>query len=196
MKASQILTSGSTEARAPMEASKNSDLGKLAPQLPYDGETDDMGANVPPEEEDYISEKGARPEEYQMPKLGNGEYTPRLQKIDRFSRNVLASAQFPKGVGSSLLEEAYNVNNEFSKMNNVDKKLWILEQNQILEKTFKGETKEKIELAQEFIDELESLHPDLKPFLNKTGIGHSANIIAQFAMQAERLLGGKKREQK
>jgi hypothetical protein len=137
----------------------------------------------------------AKPEEYEMPPLvqGEGEYTKDAAAFDQKTRGWLASGRFPKEIGSAVARAA----NEAAalhlkpdgspRMSPAEAEIWRRGEYAKLERMWGSETKAKIALARQLVAEVNERSPGLIDYLEITGAGNSSMVIAQIAMQAERL---------
>jgi hypothetical protein len=64
---------------------------------------------------------------------------------------------------------------------------WSANQEAILKKMWGSEYKQKLAFANKLVKELDQKRPGLIKLLDQTGAGDSAAVVAQFALQAERL---------
>lgn len=129
----------------------------------------------------------AKPEEYQMPSMGD-EYGPTQHKLDTDARGWLAEARFPAGLGSALLSEIDRVSVAHSKMSDGERQIWAQKEVAVLQNMWGDSYGPRVKAAQQIIKELELKRPGLVEILEVSGAGNSAFVIAQVALHAERLL--------
>lgn len=130
----------------------------------------------------------ARPEEYQMPYLGE-TFGPAQQKLDADSRAWLAEARFPAGIGSALLTEVDRTATAWAKMDATARMMHTQTETSTLQKLWGVDGyAAKVSAARQLIREMEAKRPGLVRILEESGAGNSAQVIAQVALHAERLL--------
>lgn len=131
----------------------------------------------------------AKPHEYEMPPLleGNGAYTPEIAKADRQFRGWLSDAEFPRGIGSYVAREVGKVAESVPTMSEPERKLWAKDQQAQLRNLWGNQYTARLAQAEALVAELEAKSPGLTDLLERTGAGNSAFVVAQLAMQAERL---------
>lgn len=146
--------------------------GELSP------EAADIDALFPP----------AKPSEYQMPNMGE-TFGPAQQKLDADSRAWLAEARFPAGIGSALLAEVDKTATAWNKMDATARTLHVQKETSVLQKLWGNDGyAAKVNAARQLIKELERKRPGIVEILERSGAGNSAQVIAQVALHAERLL--------
>lgn len=131
-----------------------------------------------------------KPHEYQIPPLGSSTEPMTAKEIAAASsvvRSWLGDARFTKEIGSSVAREVQRVERQFERMDNSEKADWKQAQVMQLKRLWKDGFNQKVNLARKLVNELEHKQPGLKHVLEVTGAGDSAMVIAQFALQAERL---------
>jgi hypothetical protein len=72
-------------------------------------------------------------------------------------------------------------------MTEIERTLYGKSQRMLLERIWKEQTAEKISAARQLVRELDERRPGLIAFLENTGTGNNARLIAALANQAERL---------
>jgi hypothetical protein len=127
------------------------------------------------------------------PMLKDGEsFTPELQQADATMRGWLEGAMFTREIGSSLAAEVEKVARTQMNADDATREIYARGQRAALERVWGPEkTAERIALAQKLVRELDAKQPGLIRFMNDTGAGNCAFVIAQIALHAERLAGRK-----
>lgn len=129
----------------------------------------------------------AKPEEYQMPNMGE-IFGPAQQKLDGDARGWLTEARFPAGIGSSLLSEVNRTATAWNKMDATARTMYAQQEVTALQKLWGDGYAAKVNAARQLIREMEAKRPGLARILEESGAGNSAQVIAQVALHAERLL--------
>lgn len=142
---------------------------------------------------DYLKAEGfapARSDEFQIPKFleENERFSPELQAADATMRGWLADGLFTREIGSSIARTVASVGEQCANMTDAEREIYARGQVAQLETMWGVEkTAERIRLASGPVRELEAKRPGLVRFLNDSGAGNSATLIANVALHAERL---------
>ena len=146
---------------------------------------------VPPDEAETTAEvfPAARPEDYRMPRLtqGSEELTQEHIEFDRQARTWLAAAQFPREIGSAVADEVARVDARMQAASDFEFSAFQAQETAQLRRMWGKDYDRKMGLARQLVAEIEAQSPGLVHVLNETGAGSSATVIANFALQAERL---------
>jgi hypothetical protein len=130
----------------------------------------------------------AKASEFQIPKLGDGEnVSPRDLGLIKHGQGWLSDAKLPASIGNAVAAEAKRVSDMNSGMSDADRVSFQTRERAFLTRLWGDQAPQKIELANQLVAEIEAKRPGLFDFLQRTGAGNSAMIIAQFANHAERL---------
>jgi hypothetical protein len=132
----------------------------------------------------------AQPNEFKIPQLGDAENPASIQEIKAVStavRDWMSTARFPKELGNYVIKEVTRVDKDYAKMTPDEQASWSQKQQSILRKMWGSEYKQKLAFANKLVKELDQKRPGLIKLLDQTGAGDSAAVVAQFALQAERL---------
>jgi hypothetical protein len=131
----------------------------------------------------------AKPEQFVLPPLvgPNEPFDKNAQAMDRRLRTWLSTAGLTKEIGSSLVAEVARTEMAYEAMNPAQRKSWEQGQRGNLARIWGADTDKKISGARQLVNEIEEKAPGFKRFLDVTGGGSSASVIAQLAMHAQRL---------
>ncbi|MDZ4662942.1 MAG: hypothetical protein SGJ18_15120 [Pseudomonadota bacterium] len=103
-------------------------------------------------------------------------------------RNWLSTAEFTKEIGSHVASEIGSFDHEgYQRMGDAEKTLFEASEDDKFFKVFGNDSERKLALAGELIREIEVKRPGFINFLERSGSIDRASVIAQFAMQADRL---------
>lgn len=134
----------------------------------------------------------AKPTEYDFTALYNGDdVSKETLAFDQQARGWLSEARFTKEIGSSLAREVDRVTVKHASMSEAEREIYKRTEFNKLERVWGSDTPKKIGAARRLVLELEAKSPGIVDVLERTGAGNSAIVIAQIAMQAERLLARK-----
>jgi hypothetical protein len=168
-------------------------LGQLT-QEQFDAILKDNGVDLAVREEpstsiDEFWPAAKSPTDYDYrPLLADGEYT--AQEAAEFGK-VMVAARVPAGVGTALVEHAVKAREAVEGMSPEARQLWAGEQyHQLIRTMGKGDEKvlqEKLELARDFLIEIERMKPGLRAELAEIGALDSYQFVSQLIMHAERL---------
>ena len=128
--------------------------------------------------------------------------------VDTQIRNVLASGEFSKEVGTEIYRAIYSTANQFEKMrgalekqvseNRLDRasadkrytaerELYAISERLAVERIWKGDTERKMALANQLLGEMEAKNPGLIEYLQRNGASNSSAVVIQLGEHAARL---------
>ncbi|WP_119460641.1 hypothetical protein [Rhodospirillaceae bacterium SYSU D60014] len=118
--------------------------------------------------------------------LGETLTNEQLMQVDTTVRSWLATAELPKAIGNHIASEAAKVDDLWQTMNEPTRKIWAQKQNVLLEKMYGAKLNEKLDLARDFVRQVGKKHPEFIDYLEDSGAGNAASVVAQIINHAER----------
>jgi hypothetical protein len=109
-----------------------------------------------------------------------------LKAFDTNARTWLSDAQFPRDVGTSLVNAIAKVAQQTQRMNPDELETYGYAELAKLEKAYGPALDEKLRQAGRMVEALEKKTPGLKNFLKSKGLGDNAFIVSMLIQQAER----------
>ncbi|MCW5621968.1 MAG: hypothetical protein KIS79_12755 [Burkholderiales bacterium] len=139
----------------------------------------------------YGFEPAEDPMQFKLPEMFDATdraTTGDIVEADAQVRGWLFAARLPAQIGSAIADEAARVSRRTERMTPADRAVYQVEQKAQLQKLWGVEYKDKLALAQQLTREVDKkTGGGLLSFLETSGAGDSALIIAQLYEQAHRL---------
>lgn len=122
-----------------------------------------------------------KPLEYEIP------HDPKFAKENMQQRDWLSALGLPKNIGNAVASKTKETSESFSRLNDSQKSAWLNKQTETLTSIWGDKVSEKLQLAKDLVNKVEAQQPGLKAFLDRTGAGNDAMVIAMLHDQAVRL---------
>lgn len=131
---------------------------------------------------------------YRLPPLDESAFQSpaQMREADTRLRTWLHTAQLPATVGTYLAGEIARVAKDYEKMDPGARTLHRQREEAQLGRVLGPNAGERIAAARRLVQEIEAKQPGLVHFLETTGAGNSAFVVAQLATHAERLAARRK----
>lgn len=115
-----------------------------------------------------------------------------LTEFDQSARMWLASAEFPRELGNSLITPIERVAQQTKAMTPNELEAYGYAEFAKLERAYGPALEQKLGAAGRMVQALEAKRPGLNNLLQSKGIGDSALVVAQLIGQSERWHTGRK----
>lgn len=131
----------------------------------------------------------ADPLDYDLPPLvgENETYTEQHREQDMLRRNWLTTGRFPKALGDSLMKQAERTAAKYRDMDENSRELYARAEFTKAQELFGGGSQEALGLAMQLAEEIDIVHGGFFAWLDESGAGDDSFVIAQMALQAQRL---------
>jgi len=176
-------------------ADGGADLVKLNAEWKEAGGQGDITATKAPDaapvgEQEILDKElpAAKPEEYQLPPIDSKD-SAEITRIAATTRGWLAEAQLPKEIGSYIAKEAGAVAAKFEKMTDGQKEVFQVAERAKLDRLWGPNAQRNIDVARQLVREIAATErgKGVVEFLERSGAGNSATVIAQLAQHGLRL---------
>ena len=127
-----------------------------------------------------IQYQPGQPHDFQLPPLAgpNEDYTDVHYQFDIKARGWLSAAKLDAGIGSAIASYAAETAPRWQAMSMQEQDLFTAGERATLERL--GFTDERLATAKKFVHEVEGRYPGIVAYLEGTGAGSDARIVAQL----------------